>query len=77
MPRASVAGAGRDLALVLFLFVLHLFPLVGALAGRPWGNGMLGYATAVVLVTGRALARELRPRPGVHAGDDAVGGRAR
>jgi hypothetical protein len=73
-PRGAGTAGGRDLSLVVFLFALHLVPVLGALAGRPWGAGIVGYATAVALVAGREIASELCPRP--HAARDGPRPRA-
>lgn len=68
-------ASGRDVLLVVFLLALHLAPLVGAAAGRPWGAGVIGYATAIVLLTGRELVRELVPRAADRGGRSGDGGR--
>ncbi|HYS82240.1 MAG TPA: hypothetical protein VEM76_16145 [Anaeromyxobacteraceae bacterium] len=51
--------AGADLGLLAFMFALHALPLVAFAAGGAWGAGIVGYATAVVLLTGRELVHEL------------------
>jgi hypothetical protein len=56
-PREG-ASAGEDLGLLAFLFGLHAIPIVALLAGRDWGDVAVGYATVVVLLTGRELLLE-------------------
>lgn len=51
--------AGADLGLLAFVFALHAVPVVAFAAGGAWGVGIVGYATAVVLLTARELLHEL------------------
>jgi hypothetical protein len=74
-PPATPAPRG-DARLLAFLLLLHVVPLVGAAAGRPWGAGVVGYATAIVLLTGRELVRELVPRAADRRARPGDGGRA-
>jgi hypothetical protein len=48
-----------DVGLLAFLLALHAAPVVALVAGRAWGGGVVGYATAVALFTARELFREL------------------
>ncbi len=59
---AGRTAASTDLALLGFLFVLALVPIVGQLARGDWGQGIVGFATAIALLSGRELVLELRPR---------------
>ena len=54
-----MSPSGADLGLLAFILALHAFPLVGFAAGGAWRAGVVGYATAVVLLAGRELVREL------------------
>jgi hypothetical protein len=54
--------AGADLSLLTFILVFHALPLIGLAAGGAWGEGVVGYATAVVLLSGRELVRECSAR---------------
>lgn len=58
----DAAPAGADLGLLAFVLAVHLVPLAALAAGQPWGAGTVGYATAVALVSGRELVRELVAR---------------
>lgn len=59
---AAGAPAGGDLVLLAFVLAVCLVPIVGLLAGGAWGQGTAGLATAVGLLSGRALVRGLRER---------------
>jgi hypothetical protein len=52
-----------DLVLIGVLFVLNLMPVAGELAriGR-WSPGIVGFAAAAALLTGRELWSQLRAR---------------
>lgn len=54
---------GSEVALVGTLFALNLAPVVGELAhpGR-WSPGIVGFAAAAALLTGRELWSQLRAR---------------
>lgn len=49
-------------ALTLFLALVGLAPLAGSAAGLRFGPGELGVAAAMVLLSGRELARAAWPR---------------
>jgi hypothetical protein len=57
--RAPASDLGGLLVLAMLLAV-SLVPIAGLLAGGRWGDRMVGVATAMVLLAGRELARELR-----------------
>jgi hypothetical protein len=48
-----------DRALLGFVLAVHIIPLVALATGHVWPEGTLGYATAVTVVAGRELVREL------------------
>lgn len=73
--RPAAPAPRSDVPLLAFLLALHLAPLVGAAAGRPWSAAVVGYATAVVLLTGRELVRELVPRAADRRGRSVDDGR--
>ena len=51
----------RDIALVATLFTLNLVPVVGEIAQvGHWTPGVVGFATAAALLTGRELWSQLR-----------------
>lgn len=58
----EAAPAGADIGLLAFVLAVHLVPLAALAAGRPWGAGTVGYATAVALISGREVVRELAAR---------------
>ncbi len=50
-----------DLALIAVLFVLNVVPVASELAGvGHWSPGIVGFATAAALLTGRELWSQLR-----------------
>jgi hypothetical protein len=64
-PDAPAPGRtdGSELALIATLFALNLIPVLGELLrlGR-WSPGIVGFATAAALLTGRELWSQLRAR---------------
>jgi hypothetical protein len=58
---AECSVAWGDIALVGFLFLAHALTVFAYAAGWSPDEGTTGYATAVALVCGRELLRELRP----------------
>jgi hypothetical protein len=54
---------GSELALVAALFALNLVPVLGELLRLGhWSPGIVGFATAAALLTGRELWSQLRAR---------------
>ncbi len=52
-----------DLALIAVLFILNVIPVAGELGGiGRWSPGIVGFATAAALLTGRELWSQLRAR---------------
>ncbi len=52
-----------DLALIAVLFILNAIPVAGELTGiGRWSPGIVGFATAALLLTGRELWSQLRAR---------------
>lgn len=75
-PRADCSPAWSDIALLAFLFLTHALSVTSYAAGWSPDEGAAGYATAVALLCGGELLRELRPHvsswlarvvPGAHA----------
>lgn len=58
-PSEAAPPSGADLGLLALVFALHSAPLVALAAGHAWGLGTVGYATAVAIVSGGELLREL------------------
>jgi hypothetical protein len=60
-PSGSRAG---DLLLLVLLLTASLVPIVGNLAGGRWSDRAVGAATAIAVLLGIQLVRELRRTPG-------------
>jgi len=64
-PAADPVPDASDLVLIGALFALNLAPVIGELAGfGHWSAGIVGFATAAALLTGRELFSQLRARAG-------------
>jgi hypothetical protein len=60
---AAAAPELGDLVLICLLFVLNLIPIAGELSGiGTWSPGIVGFAAAAALLTGRELWSQLRAR---------------
>lgn len=59
--RAECSVAWSDIALVGFLFLAHALTVIAYATGWSPDEGAAGYATAVALLCGCELLRELRP----------------
>ncbi len=61
-PRAERPTAGADLVLLASILLVALLPIAGQLARGGWGQGTVGFATVMALLSGRELYLELRRR---------------
>ncbi len=59
-PPTERVNAGSDFYLLAFIFLVTLVPIAGQLARGNWGQGTVGIATAVALLSGRELLLEIR-----------------
>ncbi len=61
-PDAGRGSAAGDVGLVAFILAVSLIPIGGVLAGGRWGDGSVGFATALALLCARELLHELQVR---------------
>lgn len=62
-----------DLVLVALLFLLNVLPVAGELTGTGrWSPGIVGFATAALLLSGRELCAQLRARRRARTGREGA-----
>lgn len=61
-PTVSRGPEARDVGLLAFLLAVSLIPIGGVLAGGRWGDGSVGFATALALLCAREILHELQAR---------------